>query len=67
MIHSMLLIVLGILAAPYAVGWFMHLTGAGTLGGVIFLTTWLWSVSYWGTLYHSIHVAKIFGGLINGK
>jgi len=50
---SVLLLLGGFLAWPFALGWFMHLTGAGLIAAVAFSTFWYYGVLYWGTWYHA--------------
>lgn len=60
MIHSILIVSGGVMASPFAVGWFMRLVTPDTLWARVFLVTWLWSFTYWGTLYHSKQVSRLF-------
>jgi len=60
-IRSLALLVVGWLATPFVFGYAsLAVGGMSPLAARVFVTTWMWTVAYWGTLYHSNQVAKLF-------
>jgi len=61
MIRSLLFIVGGIMATPFAFGYTSMLVGGmAPIAARVFVTTWLWTFAYWGTFYHAHEVGRVF-------
>ena len=61
MIRSLAVVVIGVMATPFAFGWVSRLTGGmSPIAARVFVTTWLWTFAYWGTFYHAHEVGKLF-------